>query len=431
MKDSSGKDGEYEQFQHVVLQKDGTIAEKEQQLRQCREELTQQIRQLEMDKYQIIQQLERERDQVIQEKERQLGRVNQQLKESERLIADFGKQNTKLEEQLSVLRKQVQEKDGGANSRGVDMANIKLRWREGEKAPCCMGRSCDAVRDNNTVYYKHGMTKKVYAYHIPSSNWSLIPDCPADSGFALTVIDGLLTAIGGRRDGKNTDKLFSLTGEGSDRKWTEEFPPMPTKHRFMAALCTGTALIIAGGFDDDNQVLKTVEVLNTETRQWHTAPDLPQPLAQSSLTLCGGLLYLLGGFTKITPRFATNSVYSCSLSSLLSFSFKSLGGRLVSTLTQSRGKKWNRVADLPIKLSTAVTLHGQLLAIGGWDSTKDKSTPTIHMYQPSTNSWEVFSHMITPRSTCVAAVLPDNQLMVVGGWITKNKECDSVEFGRV
>ena len=39
------------------------------------------------------------------EKERQLGRVNQRLEESEQLIADFGKRNTELEQQISVLRK--------------------------------------------------------------------------------------------------------------------------------------------------------------------------------------------------------------------------------------------------------------------------------------------------------------------------------------
>ena len=70
---------------------------------------------------------------------------------------------------------------------------------------------------------------------------------------------------------------------------------MPTKHYSVAALCTGTTLIVAGGYDDNGKSLKTVEVLSTETRQWHTAPDLPEPLAESSLILCGDLVYLLGG----------------------------------------------------------------------------------------------------------------------------------------
>ena len=89
---------------------------------------------------------------------------------------------------------------------------------------------------------------------------------------------------------------------------------------------------------------------------------------------------------------------------------------------------WNRISDLPVKISTGVTLHDQLVVIGGDDS-EDKATAAIHMYQPATNSWEVISHMKTSRSRCLAAVLPDNQLMVVGGFTTDEIRCDSVEFG--
>ena len=198
VKGSRGKEGEYEQLRHVIDKKDATIAEKEQQLRQCREELTQQIQQiqqqnqqLERDKQQIeqekdrtvqeknqqhnrqIQQLEREKQQAIQEKERELGRVNQQLEESERLIADFGERNTELEEEVRVLRSQVQGKDGGAKAEPVSRTDFKLRWRGGEKPPCEMFRSSDAVVYNNTVYCNYGFNNDVYAYDISSSSWSL------------------------------------------------------------------------------------------------------------------------------------------------------------------------------------------------------------------------------------------------------------------
>ena len=446
VKDSKGKEGEYEQLQHVIDQKDATIAEKEQQLRQCREELTQQIQKLERDTQQErdqivqeknqqhsrqIQQLEREKQHAIQEKERQLGRVNQQLEESERLVADFGKRNTELEEEVRELRSQVQGKDCGAKAGAVSRTDFKLRWREGKKAPCETDRCCDAVVHNGTMYCGHESHKKVYAYHISSSSWSLTPDTPYNA-FALAVIDGLLTTVGGYGDDReNTNKLLSLTGEGSGRRWTEKFPPMPTKHYNVSALCTGTALIVAGGRGGDkDKVLKAVEVLNTETREWYTAADLPQPLSRSSITLCGDLVYLLGGGDTDEP--ATNSVYSSSLTSLLSSSGStSLGGRLVSTLTRSsKGSPWNRVADLPVTRSTAVSLHGRLLAIGG-ENSKGEPTTAVHMYQPTTNSWEVISHMTTPRYLCLSAVLPDNQLMVVGGLTTDGEECDSVEFGTV
>ena len=433
VKESSGKNGEYEQLWCVVNQKDATIVEIEQQLRQCREELTRQIEQLGRDRDQIIQKLEREKDQVIQDKERQLRQVNQQIQESERLIADFSKKNMELEEQLSVLRSQMQERDGGDKAKSIEGANIKLTWRKGEKSPCIMGRYCDAVVDNNTVYciyYIYEKSRKIYAYHISSSNWSPVSDCPTNDGFTLTIIDSLLTAVGGfGDDNKDTNKLFSLTGEGSGGKWTEKFPPMPTKRFCVSALCTRTALVVAGGSFGGNQKLNRVEVLNVETRQWHTAPDLPESLSESSLTLCGDLVYLLGGVDKQNAD--TSSVYSCSLGTLLfSTGSRSLGRRLKSSFIRSKeGGIWNRVADLPVKRSTAVTLYGHLLAIGGRDL--DKYTSAVHMYQPVTDSWEVISHMSAPRSFCLATVLPDNQLMVVGGWITKNKLCDSVEFGNV
>ena len=205
---------------------------------------------------------------------------------------------------------------------------------------------------------------------------------------------------------------------------------MPTKRYCVGALCTGTVLIVVGGYDDKDQTLKTVEMLNTETRQWHTAPDLPEPLANPSLSLCGDLYYLLGGCNK-NDNF-TNLVYFCSLSSLLlSSGSKSLGGCLVSTLSRSNKDSLWKVAYLPVvKHSTAVTLRGKLLAIGGEDS-KIQPTTAVRMYQPTTNSWEIISHMTTPRSDCLAAVLPDNQLMVMGGWITDDRKCDSVEFGRL
>ena len=52
------------------------------------------------------------------------------------------------------------------------------------------------------------------------------------------------------------------------------------------------------------------------------------------------------------------------------------------------------------------------------------------MYNPDSDSWEVISHMATPRYLCFAAVLPNNQLMVVGGG-TGRGTTDSVELATV
>ena len=66
-----------------------------------------------------------------------------------------------------------------------------------------------------------------------------------------------------------------------------------------------------------------------------------------------------------------------------------------------------------------MSIHGQLLLIGG-EGSDEKPTTAVHMYNPTTDSWEVISHMGTPRLQCIAAVLPNNQLIVAGGQIDKD-----------
>ena len=114
----------------------------------------------------------------------------------------------------------------------------------------------------------------------------------------------------------------------------------------------------------------------------------------------------------------------------------------VLTLVQSRksflsirnrgvARVWREVAAPPVTRTTCMSIHGRLLAIGGKDS--DKPTTAVHMYNPTTDSWEVISHMGTPRFWCIAAVLPNNQLMVLGGYTGQGGfvETDSVEFAPV
>ena len=78
-----------------------------------------------------------------------------------------------------------------------------------------------------------------------------------------------------------------------------------------------------------------------------------------------------------------------------------------------------------------MTFCGQLLAVGGVGS-DNKPTTAVYMYNQATNSWNIISHMTTARKLCFAAVLPNNQLMVVGGEAKiddKWSYLDSVEFG--
>ena len=94
-----------------------------------------------------------------------------------------------------------------------------------------------------------------------------------------------------------------------------------------------------------------------------------------------------------------------------------------------RPKVWHQLADTPVALSTCVSLQGQLLAVGGEDSSH-KATTAVHMYNTTTNSWEVISHMANPRWLCLVLVLPHNELMVVGGAQFWNST-DTVEIATI
>ena len=274
--------------------------------------------------------------------------------------------------------------------------------------------------DNNVLYINDGHTILVYDASRSTNNWSQLPDCPF-SDCSLAVVNDLLTTIGGRSGVSATNKLFSFTGEDGDKSWTEEFPPMPTKRCRSTALCTGTSLIVAGGQKTmfSLTALTTVEVMNTETCQWSTVADLPPYMAGVSYvissTLCGDQFIVMG----------RREVYKCPLTALLqSCTSRSSHHASESPSYIKPSVQWNRVADLPSHFSTCVSLNGQLISIAR-EIEDYGHTTQVYMYHSVSNSWTIISHMSTGhnRSFCYAAVLPDNQLVVVGGIGT-----DSVEI---
>ena len=140
-----------------------------------------------------------------------------------------------------------------------------------------MDRQSDAAVDGNTVYIQNSDTSNLYAYDTESEAWSQLPDC-VTKNCPIAIINGWLTTLGGCSHYGNSNELFSLTGKDSGKSsaWMKKFPPMPTKRSLMATLTTGATLIVTGGLGVSG-VLSTVEVMNTETFQWSTAADLPQP----------------------------------------------------------------------------------------------------------------------------------------------------------
>ena len=270
-----------------------------------------------------------------------------------------------------------------------------------------------AVSHGNVAYFNSERSTAVYCYESQRQLWRQLPHCPSKHS-GLVMADNKLTTIGGRdQHYRPTNFLASLTGEGKDSKWVELFPRMPTARYGLAAMCRGRNVIAAGGLGDGGRSVTTVEILDTELRQWSSAASLPHPMSRASITVCEDFLYLLGGFDQ---NVRTLSVLTSSITDLLH--------QQQETANQQR--VWRQAADAPYYASTAVSVGGQLLAIGGFDE-HGEDTSAIVAYDPTSDSWQDMGHMATPRCATLVAVLPSNQLIAAGGLGGDTK----VEIGNV
>ena len=255
--------------------------------------------------------------------------------------------------------------------------------------------------EGNIAYFRIGGDSFVYAYDSSNDKWLCIyPECPCIR-FGIAVINGLLTTIGGQQDGRVIGTLLSLTGEGTNKQWSEKFYAMPTKRLFPGIVRHRTMLIIAGGTSSglDGDSLTNVEIMNTETLHWATARSLPHPFIDAWLAISGNQVFMLGGNVRKT---ASKSVLTCTLDEL-----------------HDKSGKWHTLPKVPVYNATCAVVRGQLLAVGGKQSLEEaeKNCPVIHAYNPNEKSWAIKCYLKTPRSFCLVAALPNNKLMVVGGFV--------------
>ena len=368
---------------------------------------------------------------TVQDKERELQEKDRAIRTSELLLVQFKQTLVEKDRVISDLQQTIPVENQPASGRIGKTATAtvlaqrdvsKLRWKDGKKAPEDMTRGSTVV-DGNSVYIKPGGGSfKIYSCQITSQNmkWSTLPNTEY-SRSSLAIINGILTTIGGYKHSEWTNSLLSLTGRGGRRQWSNIFPAMPTPRSQTVSVTTQQTLIVAGGVAEGEN-LDIVEVMDIPTKRWTTASHLPHPFGGISGTVCGDQLYLAGGCVGLAKQ--SKSVLTCSVTDLLSP--KSLAAGLRTLSLADKTGVWRHVRDLPVTLSTLITLGGHLLAIGGENSGGDPAD--VHCYDTHTDSWQVVSSMKKQHRLCLAAVLPEDCLVVVGG-SCDYEVTDSVEIG--
>ena len=408
-------------LQREVQTKDQQLQDSQRRTRTLQQELQTKDQRL-RDSQKQIQQLThqvKEKQHTIDDKEKLLRELNQHLQSNEQVTAEFQRNLLQHEQTIKQLQDTVDQlrrdpqhavEEKQAGERMQQKAIKDMRWQKEPKAPQKMYRGSAAVDANIAYFNGHGCT--IHSYDSSAREWRRLPDAPHTHS-TLVVIHHKLTMVGGEISDRAIDSLLSLMGEGRGKKWLTNLPAMPTKRYDTAAVCSGHSLIVAGGRDGSNR-LASVEVLDTDNRQWSIASSLSHPFSLATISICGERLYMLGGDDDQTGR-GTRSVLSCSLPDLLqSCQTQPLAGKL-RTASANKSTIWRHVANAPHYLSSCTTLCGQLVAVGGRGaSVFDNDTTTIAAYNETTDSWEAMGNMPTARCRALIAIL-NGKMMVVGG----------------
>lgn len=297
---------------------------------------------------------------------------------------------------------------------------LQLVWEEGKDAPCALYKGAITLHDG-VVFCSSLGSDIIHKYTLYDRQWVTLPQCPTAS-FALAVVRGLLTAVGGETSGDRGERypsnsLFSFHGEESSTgSWDICYPAMPTKRSYSSAVCYQDALVVIGGHTDyieRTHCLATVEVMNIHTLVWFTAPSLPWPSRSPSTALGGSVLYLLGGWDDSGSRVLRGDLdlLRRSCRPLSTISSRSRTGGPWSTV-------WETVESPPVHSSSCGILEGQLIALGG-KGERGKVSDEVYAYCPSDGgySWRETGHLPGgPLFHCLAASAGEGEGgVVVGG----------------
>ena len=247
----------------------------------------------------------------------------------------------------------------------------------------------------------------VMTYDISTGKWATLPPYRARD-FAMTAINNQLVLVGGYECG-NFSKVLGVW-DADNKQWTHPYPEMHTARLSCSAVVHNEWLVVAGGKSTDIVNISSVEVMNTNSKQWYAGPPKPTPWSHMRTAVVGDTCYFMGG---LISGDSTDKVYTVSLSALTS-----------GLISKEPGNMWKEIPGLHLTDSTPLSIRGSLFAVGGkkegFKLTRNKFTTAIHLYKPETGKWVKVGDLPTPRKDCTCAMITDKEMLVAGGYDGRN-----------
>ena len=121
----------------------------------------------------------------------------------------------------------------------------------------------------------------------------------------MTAINNQLVSVGGEEHSGGRSKVLGVW----NKQWTHLYPEMYTARSRCSAIVHNEWLVVAGGRSASGVPLSSVEVMNTNSKQWYAGSPTPTPWSHLRTATVGDECYFMGGYT--------NTVYSVCLSALV------------------------------------------------------------------------------------------------------------------
>jgi N-acetylneuraminic acid mutarotase len=285
----------------------------------------------------------------------------------------------------------------------------------------------------------------------PASWWpadrTVQPMSTARTGHTATLLpNGQVLVVGGQgQESYSSPPLASaeIYNPATD-KWSPATSMITARTNHTATLLPNGQVLVVGGFAGLHP-LANVEIYDPASDKWFARQSLPTARYVHTETLLNnGLVLTIGGASgaekydsaanawSTAGDFATSMRTDHTATLLLSGNVLVAGGAgpsggLASAyLYDPTSNAWSPRQPLPTEryAHTATNLgvpiarpRDLVLVAGGWEPTASNPAlaPSAEIYNPDADAWSNARNLVTPRANHTATLLPNGQVLVVGG----------------
>lgn len=219
---------------------------------------------------------------------------------------------------------------------------------------------------------------------------------------ATLLPNGQVLVTGGFSNSDTTARTELYTIKNG--KWAKARPmSTPRVYHTATLLPNGKVLVVGGWINDANDsgnALASAEIYTTRTGRWTKTGSLTDArLGHTATLLSNGKVLVVGG---TTDRQSGDGLASAELYDPTTGTWSATGSMSVSR----------------VDFTATLLPDGKVLVAGGWDNNGDGSgnpLDTAELYDPTSGTWSATGSMSTPRVDHTATLLPNGQVLVVGG----------------